>query len=50
LLGLFEQPYVTSTTPEAERPADRALARRAAEEAIVLLKNEGGSCPSIQRA
>ena len=45
LLGLFEQPYVTTMTPEAERPADRALARRAAEEAIVLLKNEGGLLP-----
>jgi len=45
LLGLFENPYVASTTPEAERPADRDLARRAAEEAIVLLKNEGGLLP-----
>jgi beta-glucosidase len=45
LLGLFEQPYVTTTTPEAERPADRALARRAAEEAIVLLKNESELLP-----
>ena len=45
LLGLFEQPYVANTTPEPERPADRTLARRAAEEAIVLLKNEGGILP-----
>jgi beta-glucosidase len=45
LLGLFEQPYVVPTTPEPERPTDRALARRAAEEAIVLLKNEGGLLP-----
>jgi len=45
LLGLFENPYVASTTPEAERPADRDLARRAAEKAIVLLKNEGGLLP-----
>jgi beta-glucosidase len=45
LLGLFENPYVTSTTPEPERFADRALARRAAEEAIVLLKNDGGLLP-----
>ena len=45
LLGLFEQPYVVNTTPESERPADRALARRAAEEAIVLLKNDGGLLP-----
>jgi beta-glucosidase len=45
LLGLFEQPYVQNTTPEPERPADRALALRAAEEAMVLLKNEGGLLP-----
>ncbi|HEX7506629.1 MAG TPA: glycoside hydrolase family 3 N-terminal domain-containing protein [Polyangia bacterium] len=45
LLGLFENPYVANTTPESERPADRALARRAAEEAIVLLKNEGALLP-----
>ena len=41
LLGLFEQPYVHNTTPEPERPTDRALALRAAEEAVVLLKNDG---------
>ncbi len=45
LLGLFEQSYVANATPEPERPSDRALARRAAEEAIVLLKNEGGLLP-----
>ena len=45
LLGLFERPYVAATTPEPERPADRALARRAGEEAIVLLKNEGHLLP-----
>ncbi len=45
LLGLFEQPYVVNTTLEPERHSDRALARRAAEEAIVLLKNEGGLLP-----
>jgi beta-glucosidase len=41
LLGLFEHPFMASATPEPERPADRALALRAAEEAVVLLKNEG---------
>jgi beta-glucosidase len=45
LLGLFEQPYVANVVPEPERPADRALALRAAEEAIVLLKNDGGLLP-----
>jgi beta-glucosidase len=45
LLGLFEHPYVEATSPEPERAADHALARRAAQEAIVLLKNEGGILP-----
>ena len=44
LLGLFEHPYVDAN-PEGERPADRALARRAADEAIVLLKNERDMLP-----
>ena len=44
LLGLFEQPYVSETLAP-EQPADRALARKAAEEAIVLLKNDGGLLP-----
>jgi beta-glucosidase len=43
-LGLFEHPYV-AVPPEPERPADRALALRAAEESIVLLKNEGNLLP-----
>jgi beta-glucosidase len=41
LLGLFERPYVETTPPEAERASDRALARRAAQRSLVLLKNEG---------
>jgi beta-glucosidase len=44
LLGLFEHPYVEGPPPP-EQPADRALALRAAEEAIVLLKNEGNVLP-----
>ena len=44
LLGLFEHPYVDAN-PEGERPADRALARRAADETLVLLKNERDTLP-----
>ncbi len=41
LLGLFEHPFVDAIPPEPERAADRALARRAAQRSIVLLKNDG---------
>jgi beta-glucosidase len=44
-LGLFEQPYTPAAVPEPERATDRALARHAAEEAIILLKNQGGLLP-----
>jgi beta-glucosidase len=44
LLGLFEHPTVDAKL-ENERPADRALARQAADEAIVLLKNSGNLLP-----
>ena len=48
-LGLFDDPY-RGVTPERERaarltPAARALARRDADEAMVLLKNEGNLLP-----
>jgi len=44
LLGLFEHPTIDANL-EAERPADRALARRAADETLVLLKNDGDLLP-----
>src|SRR5262249_12810322 len=45
LLGLFEHPFVEPGRLEPETPADRALARRAAGEAMALLKNEGNLLP-----
>ncbi|MBX5477515.1 MAG: glycoside hydrolase family 3 C-terminal domain-containing protein [Pyrinomonas methylaliphatogenes] len=46
-LGLFENPYVDPDEAEriSESPEHRALALRAAHEAIILLKNEGGLVP-----
>jgi beta-glucosidase len=43
-LGLFEHPYVT-VPPEPESAADRALAVKAAEEALILLKNDNNLLP-----
>ena len=42
-LGLFDQPYVDegSVTAVFDTPAQRALARRAASESIILLTNDG---------
>ncbi|HVP55067.1 MAG TPA: beta-glucosidase BglX [Candidatus Eisenbacteria bacterium] len=44
-LGLFEHPYAPSKAAEGIAPEDAELARRAAEESFVLLKNEGGLLP-----
>lgn len=45
-LGLFEHPYVDASKADARViGADTALARRAADESQVLLRNEGGVLP-----
>lgn len=45
-LGLFEEPWTDAAAwPALHGPASVALARRAAEESIVLLKNDGGMLP-----
>jgi len=46
-LGLFEDPYVSTDAASHERRIqdERALALRAAQETIVLLKNKGGVLP-----
>jgi len=47
--GLFEHPYVDVAAAQSESsfltPADRAAARKAAGESMVLLKNSGGTLP-----
>jgi beta-glucosidase len=51
-LGLFEDPYVDPEEAERTNGAaeHRALAKKAAEEAVVLLKNEGRALPLNERA
>jgi beta-glucosidase len=46
-VGLFEQPYVDedAAADEFDTPADRELARRAATQSLVLLKNDGDLLP-----
>ncbi|NLF22796.1 MAG: hypothetical protein GX590_06490 [Lentisphaerae bacterium] len=46
MLGLFETPYLDADTPyDLNRPDEIALARRAGQESVVLLKNEGSLLP-----
>jgi len=42
-LGLFEHPYATGTEVTAAVPEHRPVVRRAAEESLVLLRNNPGS-------
>jgi beta-glucosidase len=44
-LGLFEHPYADGKGSEAIATEDAELARKAAEESFVLLKNDGGVLP-----
>jgi beta-glucosidase len=45
-LGLFDHPYVDEAAPAySATPAKRELARKAAEESIILLKNQGNALP-----
>jgi beta-glucosidase len=46
-LGVFERPFVDEGSAAAvfDAPAQRALARRAAAQTLVLLRNEGGLLP-----
>jgi beta-glucosidase len=50
-LGLFEHPYVDASQANAvvEDPANRPLARKAAQESLVLLGNERGVLPLSHR-
>jgi beta-glucosidase len=51
-LGLFEHPFVDANAANAavENPGDRTLARRAAQESLVLLHNDDGTLPLSKRA
>jgi beta-glucosidase len=44
-LGLFDHPYVDPSAADAAVKANKDLARKAADESITLLRNEGGVLP-----
>jgi beta-glucosidase len=44
-LGLFDHPYVDASKADAAMSAGRDLARRASQESIVLLRNQGDLLP-----
>ena len=44
-LGLFDHPYVDPSAADAAVAANRPLARRAADESITLLENQGSTLP-----
>ncbi|MBK8027565.1 MAG: glycoside hydrolase family 3 C-terminal domain-containing protein [Chloroflexi bacterium] len=44
-LGLFENPFVDVSTVQFDLPDERALARKIAQQSVVLLRNEGGLLP-----
>src|SRR5438034_312165 len=44
-LGLFDHPYVDPAAADAAIEANRPLARRAADESITLLRNQGSTLP-----
>lgn len=45
IVGVFEQPYVDAGKVDFDTAEDRALARRLAQQSIVLLRNEGDLLP-----
>ncbi|MEO8395766.1 MAG: glycoside hydrolase family 3 C-terminal domain-containing protein, partial [Chloroflexota bacterium] len=44
-LGLFANPYVDASVVAFDTPADRQLARKIAQQSLVLLRNEGNLLP-----
>ena len=44
-LGLFDHPYVDPAAADAAVEANKALARKAADESITLLRNQGSTLP-----